>query len=260
MMVRGSGIGRRHRVRSFDAAAEEYDLARPTYPKEVYDFLDDRCGGLKGKLVGDGGAGTGVVTRQLAERGAHVVAFDPGAGMLGRAVLRSPALRAVIADAAAVPIRSDVLDLVCFGQSWHWVDQTPGAAEMARILRAGGQWAAWWNHPWADDEPWFDQYYRLLETICVGFSRNQRDIDWCSQAVADNERFRSPERYIIGWDRRVSIMDWLIDLRSHSYVIDLSPTDRDRLLKEAEAMLQDRFGDGQMTVSYETRLWIGQRK
>ncbi len=201
-----------------------------------------------------------MVARQLIERGAQVVAFDPGAWMLARAVLRTPGLAAVIADAASVPLRSGILDAVCFGQSWHWVDQVAGAEEMGRILRSGGWWAAWWNHPWADQEEWFDRYYTLLETRCAGFSREQRDIDWCSRAVADSAGFRSPERHIVGWDRRASINDWLIDLRSHSYVIDLAGSDRERLLKDAEAILLDRFGDGQMQVVYQTRVWIAQRR
>ena len=161
-------------MRSFDAAVADYDSARPSYPAAVYDLLESRSEGLAGKTVGDGGAGTGIVTRQLLERGADVLAFDPGPGVLRRAKSRTPRLCAVVADAAAVPFRSEVLDLVCFGQSWHWVDQGAGAQEMARLLKPGSWWAAWWSHPWADDEAWFDRYYGLLEAACAGFSRQQR--------------------------------------------------------------------------------------
>jgi trans-aconitate methyltransferase len=96
-------------VRAFDAAAEEYDAARPSYPAGLYALVESRCGGLAAKTVADGGAGTGVVTRQLIDRGARVVPFDPGAGMLRRAVTRTPGLRAVVADAAAVPLRSQCI-------------------------------------------------------------------------------------------------------------------------------------------------------
>ena len=50
----------------------------------------------------------------------------------------------------------EYLGPLCFGQSWHWVNQKLGANEAARVLRSGGWWAAWWNHPWADSEDWFD--------------------------------------------------------------------------------------------------------
>ena len=83
--------------------------------------------------------------------------------MLQRAVARSPGLGAVTADAAALPVRSASVDLVCFAQSWHWVPQPEGAVEVARVLRPGGWWAAWWSHPWADDTLWWDAYQEVLE-------------------------------------------------------------------------------------------------
>jgi SAM-dependent methyltransferase len=245
-------------MRSFDSAAAEYDAARPSYPGGVYDVLEAQSGGLAAKVVGDGGAGTGVVSRQLSEREAVVIAFDPGAGMLDRARRRSPGLRALVAEAGAIPLRSDVLDLLCFGQSWHWVEQELGASEAARVLKAGGWWAAWWNHPWADSEEWFDAFCTLLETRCPGYSRGSRDVDWCSQAIAASGLFLPPRRHIVAWERRVTVEDWLVDLRSHSYVIDLGEPEATGLLAAVESILRRRFTDGTMTVPYETRIWSAQ--
>jgi SAM-dependent methyltransferase len=246
-------------LRLFDAAAEEYDSARPSYPGAVYDLLEGRSGGLAGKTVADGGAGTGIVARQLLARDASVIAFDPGPGVLRQAIVRTPDLRAVIAEAAAVPLRSHVLDLVCFGQSWHWVDQVAGAQEMSRLLKPGGWWAAWWNHPWADGEAWFDQYYGLLETMCPHFSRHQRDVDWCSEAIAAQGSFDPPDRHIVSWERQVTIEDWLTDLRSHSYVIDLGAAERGELITAATSILSWGFPSGTLAVLYQTRVWMARR-
>ena len=244
---------------SFDSAAEHYDAARPSYPNALYDLLERRIGRLTAKSIADGGTGTGIVARQLLERGAAVLAFDPGPGIFRRATIRTPALPAMIAKAEAVPVRSHVFDLVCFGQSWHWVDQGAGAEEMSRILKPRGWWTAWWNHPWADEEAWFDEYYTLLETTCPGVSRNQRNIDWCSEAIAVQGTFSLPERHIVEWERRVAVEDWLTDLRSHSYIIGLDTFQRPDLLTAAEAILRQRFGGGTMTVPYQTRMWMACR-
>ena len=182
----------------------------------------------------------------------------PALGCSAAPVTRSPGLRAVIADAAAVPLASRHLDVICFGQSWHWVDQDLGAREAARVLKPGGWWAAWWNHPWADSEPWFDRYCSLLEARCDGFSRHQRNVDWCAEAVAAVEPFRRPERHIVHWERRVTVEDWLTDLVSHSYVIDMAEWDRSRLLLDATSILRARFPHGTMAVPYQTRLWMAQ--
>ena len=245
-------------VRIFDDAAAEYDAARPAYPEGVYDLLESKSGPLAEKLVVDGGTGTGVVARQLLERGAQVVGFDPGPEMLKRARLRSSNLPVVQADGAALPFRSTSVSLLCFGQSWHWVEQEAGASEAARVLTSGGWWAAWWNHPWADGEGWFERYYSLLEERCAGFSRDQRDIDWCAGAIERNGSFQSPERHVVEWDRTVSVKDWLTDLRSHSYVIDLDSAQRASLLSACNAILRQQFDD-LMIVPYQTRVWIASR-
>lgn len=59
---------------SFDSVADEYDSARPAYPDGVYEALGD----VDGLCVLNVGAGTGIASRQLLERGAQVVAVDPG--------------------------------------------------------------------------------------------------------------------------------------------------------------------------------------
>ena len=211
-------------------------------------------------MVGDGGAGTGVVSRQLLERDARVIAFDPGAGMLRRALQRTPELRALVAEAGAIPVRTAVFDLLCFGQSWHWVEQAAGVREAARVLKSGGWWAAWWNHPWADSEEWFDAFCTQLETRCPGYSRASRDVDWCSEAMASSDLFLPPQRHIVSWDRRVTIENWLVDLRSHSYVIDLGEPEAAALIADIESILRGHFNGPTMTVPYQTRIWAAQRQ
>jgi SAM-dependent methyltransferase len=188
-----------------------------------------------------------------------VLAFDPGPGVLRQAIVRTPSLPAVLAEAEAVPIRSHVLDMVCFGQSWHWVDQLAGTEEVSRLLKPGGWWAAWWSHPWADEEAWFDEYYGVLESLCSGVSRHQRNVDWCAEAIAAHGSFHRPERHIVSWEREVTVDAWLTDLRNHSYVIGLDTTERAQMLTTAESILSRRFPEGTMTVPFQTRVWMANR-
>jgi hypothetical protein len=150
------------------------------------------------------------------------------------------------------------LSLLCFGQSWHWVEQDAGAREAARVLTSQGWWAAWWNHPWADGETWFERYYSLLEEQCAGFSREQRNVDWGANAIERVGSFHTPECHVVEWQRTVSVEDWLTDLRSHSYVIDLDHQARTSLLSACQEVLRERFSEV-MTVPYQTRVWIAQK-
>ena len=72
----------------FDPVADDYDAGRPSYPDEFFEAIEDVTGPLAGQLVLDGGAGTGIATRQLTARGARVVSVCTGALRPGR---RGPA-------------------------------------------------------------------------------------------------------------------------------------------------------------------------
>jgi len=244
---------------SFGSAADAYDAARPDYPDALYDLMSSRMGGLGGRVVLDAGAGTGIASRQLLARGANLVAVDVGNEMLARAIRREPVLRCMVADAAALPITTGAFESLCFAQSWHSVNQATGAEEAARILRPRGWWAAWWNHPWADGERWFDEYYTLLEERCAGVSREQREIKRFAQAITEVAAFDDPRHDVIEWTRSVPVGSWIIDLTSHSYIIALSEPERIGLLGEIDALLHGWFPSGLMTVPYETRLLMAER-
>src|ERR1019366_4678113 len=142
----------------FDPVAADYDAGRPGYPDGLYTALEDTTG----PLVLDAGAGTGIATRQLTARGARAIALDIGEQMLRRAQARSPEMNCLLADGNAIPIRSGSIDLACFAQSWLWFDPNRTRWEVARFLRPGRHWSAWWSHSWADGEPWFETYQRLM--------------------------------------------------------------------------------------------------
>ncbi len=248
----------------FDVAAAEYDAARPSYPAALFDELAERAGPLAGQLVLDWGAGTGISSRQLAERGAVVVSLDIGEQMLRRALARSQGSACVLADGHRMPIRSASADLVTFAQSWHWFDQRIGPAEVARVLKPGGLWAAWWNRAKADGERWFEEYQELVSSACPGYNwRRLRDDqvipDWTDELVAAQAAVEPVATVVVPWVRHVSAADWITDDRSKSYFIELEPQTRQAVLDQVAAIIASRFPDGQMTVSYHTTLLLARK-
>lgn len=245
---------------SFDPVADAYDRARPGYPDAVFDALEAATRPLSGTEVLEGGTGTGLATAALAARGAAVVGFDVGERMLRRATTRAPTAALVVADGNAPPFADGCADLLCFAQSWHWLDLGGRAQRAAaRVLRPGGWWAGWWNHPRADGHDWFERYQSLLEASCPGYDRSHRDTDW-GRTLLEGGHFEPARRTVVAWTRRTDLNTWLLDERSKSYVSALGGDDRQRLLDGIAEVLRRAFPTGELTVPYETWLWTARAR
>jgi SAM-dependent methyltransferase len=243
----------------FDPVAADYDAGRPGYPDGLFTALEETTGPLAGALVLDAGAGTGIATRQLAARGARAIALDIGEQMLRRAQARSPDMNCLLADGNAIPIRSESIDLACFAQSWHWFDPERASWEVARVLRPGGHWTAWWSHAWADGQPWFDTYQGLMEAACPGYRRHHRNADWSQEGIAQTGLFEAGIRVTVPWTRMLDVPEWMTEERSKSYIAQLPPLHRDRLLDGIAGLLAAHFPGSAMAVPYRTRMWLARR-
>jgi SAM-dependent methyltransferase len=248
----------------FDAAAAEYDAARPSYPAGLFDALAEHTGPLAGQRVLDWGAGTGISSRQLQDHGAVVVSLDIGEQMLRRGLARRPESACVVADGHRMPVRSGSVDLVTFAQSWHWFDERVATAEIARVLKPGGTWAAWWNSVAMDEEAWYADCQDLLSRSCPGYDwqhRVERHYlpDWADARARAHAVVEPVAIVKVPWTRRVSLASWITDYRSHSYVIDLEPEPRQVVLDRMAAIISSRFPDGQMTVAYVTTLLLARK-
>jgi len=248
----------------FDSAADQYDAARPSYPPSVFDELERRTGPLRGRLVLDFGAGTGIASRQLVARGATVVSLDIGEQMLRRARVRGPQVPCVVADGHRMPVRDAAVGLLTFAQAWHWFDGPRATAEVARVLRPGGYWAAWWNRASATGERWFDRYEELLERECPGYTWRRRldtelEPDWSGDQVRARGPVEPAGTLVVPWMRHVSVTDWLTDERSKSYIIALEPAVRESVLAEVAAIIGAQFPDGRLAVRYETTLILARK-
>ncbi|HEV7134285.1 MAG TPA: class I SAM-dependent methyltransferase [Gaiellaceae bacterium] len=146
---------------SFDAVADVYERSRPGYADDAVDWIATR---LPFARVLDLAAGTGKLTRQLAARGADVVAVEPGEAM--RAVLERvvPGVRSLAGSAEEIPLPDADVDAITVGQAFHWFRTREALAEMHRVLRPGGGFALLWNE-WDDEDPLLHALNGLVESL-----------------------------------------------------------------------------------------------
>jgi SAM-dependent methyltransferase len=125
--------------------ADVYDAYRPQPPAAVLDILQLVAQVDRPRFVVDLGAGTGLSTRAWTDRADSVVGVEANRSMLERAQAATEAnnVRYMEAFADATTLPSGRADIVTCAQAFHWMDPGPVLAEAARLLRAGGIFAAY---------------------------------------------------------------------------------------------------------------------
>jgi ubiquinone/menaquinone biosynthesis C-methylase UbiE len=129
--------------------ASSYDRVRPTPPPALLDLLTQLIGMQYPALVVDLGSGTGLSTAIWGERAERVIGIEPNADMRKEAVRKVEGhpsaahieYREGLAQQTGLP--DGCVDVATAAQSFHWMEPTATLAEIARILRPGGLFAAY---------------------------------------------------------------------------------------------------------------------
>jgi SAM-dependent methyltransferase len=131
----------------FSGFADLYDRYRPTPPPELSPLLGMQAG-LNGQLpalVVDLGSGTGLSTRYWLGLAKRVIGIEPNDDMRRQAITLSEGQEGIeylkgLSSATGLP--DGCADIVTACQALHWMEPEPTFAEIARILRPGGVFAA----------------------------------------------------------------------------------------------------------------------
>ncbi|MFI7353312.1 class I SAM-dependent methyltransferase [Streptomyces avidinii] len=229
------------RARSFDAAAALYAAHRPGYPPALLDAVEALAGRpLAGARVADVGAGTGIATALLHERGAEVVAVEPGDGMAAEFRRAHPGIPIVRGDGDRLPLATGAFDLLTYAQAWHWTDPDRSVPEARRVLRPGGALAIWWNDADAT-VPWIAEQEARLRDFFEVAGETHRTLP----EGLDGFTTRS-----VTWSRRITLDDHLANLASHSAFLVLGEARTRAYLAGERELLNPLFPDGIVEEQY----------
>ena len=149
--------------------AIKYDRARPTPPPALPDILTQLIHTPHPEVVVDLGSGTGLSTMIWSERAQHVIGIEPNADMRTQAISKIEKrphaahieYREGVAHQTGLPDSS--ANIVTCAQSFHWMEPTSTLAEIARILRPGGIFAAY-DYDWPPAIHWeLEQIYQEVD-------------------------------------------------------------------------------------------------
>lgn len=149
--------------------ATGYDQTRPTPPPALLDVLTQLIHTPRPALVVDLGSGTGLSTMIWSERAQRVIGIEPNTDMRAQALRKlknNPHVAHItyqegVSNQTGLPDSS--ADIVTCAQSLHWMEPTSTLAEIARILRPGGLFAAY-DYDWPPTLNWkLEQVYQEVD-------------------------------------------------------------------------------------------------
>ena len=142
--------------------AARYDRFRPRTPRALLEVLCRYARVERPALVVDLGCGTGLSTRTWSGVAEHVVGIEPNPAMLAAAE-RAPGVEYREAFADETGLTGSVADIVTCSQSLHWMEPEPTFAEVERILRPGGVFAAY-DYDWPPVvDPELDEAFKAYQ-------------------------------------------------------------------------------------------------
>lgn len=235
---------RRDMARAYLSGAGRYDRVRPGYPTQVGDWVVPDGA----RRAADIGAGTGLFTGLLVERGLGVTAVDPSEDMLAVLSTRLPEVPVVQGTAEHSHLPGGSMDLITLAQTWHWCDHAATVQEAARVLAPGGRIALVWNQ--LDVSlPWVHRLSRIMHAGDVFSPAYRPDL---------GPDFAPPEDLLVHWTQELRVPD-VVDLaRSRSYYQRASPALQQRVESNLRWYLTDYLAfepDALLRIPYYTHAW-----
>ena len=204
---------------TFDSVADAYARLRPGYPEGLYQAIFRCCPlGPESRAV-EVGIGGGQATLPILCTGCQVTAVEPGAqfSALCREKFRDwPGFTVhtgVFEEAEFLP---DSCDLVYAASSFHWVPEDIGSRKVCAILKPGGVFARFANHPGrAGDNP------ALSEEI-DGLYRRYYDPFYHRSSAPDAPYGQAQARERAGIAARYGLTDmrWALFYRTRCYTAE----------------------------------------
>ncbi len=125
---------------NFSAQSKEYSLFRPTYPDELFRFLDELT--PNHELAWDCATGNGQAAIELCKYFDKVIASDVSEKQIQNKFERKNILYRVFpAEKADIPDSS--IDLITVAQGVHWFDFERFYSEVRRVAKRGAIIAVW---------------------------------------------------------------------------------------------------------------------
>lgn len=135
---------------TFDTVASEYEKLRPGYPDDLFKAIFDYVPSAKSCFAVEVGIGGGQATEPVLKAGCTVTAVEMGERV--SAICREkfkeyPSFSVVTGRFEDIEFSQDTCDLVYSASAFHWIPEEIGYTKVFAMLKHGGAFARFANHP-----------------------------------------------------------------------------------------------------------------
>jgi len=246
----------------FTGLAENYSKFRPAYSPLVLDAI---LGVINKPVTAldyvDVGAGTGIWSRMVTERGVNsATAIEPNDDMRSFGIKDSEhtKLNWFNGNGEETGLADDSADLLTMASSFHWVDFKKGVTEFSRVLRNKGVFCALWNPRLLETNPLLVEIEEKLYELAPRIKRVSSGRASFTETLTDNLRScgkfedviyvegrhvvqQTPEEYIGVW--------WSVN--------DIRVQAGEECFKEFMSYVESKVSDlDYIETTYQTRAWL----
>lgn len=242
----------------FNQKANAYSFGRPAYANTFIDMLYSKQCFNSQSIIADIGSGTGILSKQLLDKGSIIYAVEPNIEMRIKAENKLKSFKnfySVNGTAEHTTLENNYFDFITVAQAFHWFNGNLFKKECNRILKSNGKVFLIWNtrNTAADVNIQQSMIFKKYCPNFVGFSGGIKENDDKICIFFDNEfeyaEFDNPLLY----DREKFIQRSL----SSSYSLN----EKDKKYNEYLLALNDLFDiysiNGVLTIPNKTVAYFG---
>ncbi len=140
---------------TFNEVAAEYDRWRPTYVPQLFTDLVDFSNLNQSSRVLEIGIGTGQATLPILQTNCHLTAVELGGELAEYSRRKFVDYRNLEIKTMAFEVYEcpdNEFDMIYSATAFHWIPENIGYPKVFRLLKRGGVFARFANHPYKDKE------------------------------------------------------------------------------------------------------------
>lgn len=240
----------------FSKQADAYQRSRPTYPSALIDRLIREANVTPGDSVADFGAGTGIMTQILVDRGFRVTAVEPNALMRSQSIVAvAEWVDGTFEDSGLV---ASSQDWVIIAQAFHWATPEKALPELHRVLKPGKLLSLVWNDRANCDSEILAWTEEAIRRIVPEFDEAYRERSW-DQILESTGEFRFVSQLSLRHTIAMSRERYLDLWKSHNRLNTLAGPARFNEFCQQLIQYLDQLQCEQIDVPYDCRTWSARR-